>query len=198
VHVVDRKLPKGLAASVRSVDRKELRAELDQLVTRISQTVDERRRNGEYPIGLEEELDRHYREQVHHRRATDVDTGGLLDAMRHVSDTRPFDYAQIATTSGFPGGSAVHKGVGKLVGRQTLGALQQVQAWRSSIEAALQQVVTTVDALADHEHTQLAESVSAVLDRIAVLDQFEILLLELERRVDGLEQRLGVGHTPPA
>lgn len=169
------------------MDERDLRTELDEVAHRINDTVEERRRSGEYPLGLEHELDRHFRQLVNRRRATDIDTAGLRATVEHAVGLPRFDPSSIATSSGTPVGSAIHKSVAKVVGRQTLGALQQVQAWRDGLDDALRVLVVVAEQIADHDHPQLAESVSAVLDRVAVLDQIEVMVLDLERRTSALE-----------
>ena len=91
--------------------------------------VEERRRAGEYPPGLEQELDAHFQRIVSLRggRSTFRER---LDAVDETTDAFAAD--AIPLRSRVPGGSFLHRIVAKVVRRQTEGVIAQVQATRAA------------------------------------------------------------------
>jgi hypothetical protein len=118
------------------------------LVEQLRARVEERRRSGYYPPGLEEDLTTHARRMLHHH--TRVRPNPDLQArLQEVAAALPFDAGRIPAASGVPGGELVHKSMAKLVSRQTQGALQEVEAFARPVRDALAAIVDAFEGLAE-------------------------------------------------
>jgi hypothetical protein len=144
--------------------------DLDALVAELRVKVEERRRRGEYPPGLEEDLAAHFRRLLGRRiePPREVDIRGPLD---RIGQTLPLGPERIPAASRLPAGQAVHQVVAKLVGRQTQGILDQVQAFADPVHQALVALATALDDLSREVREDLAVQVAAVLERQAAQER---------------------------
>ena len=144
--------------------------DVDDLVTQLRARVEARRRAGDYPAGLEEELSAHFHRILHQRREPRPlpDLEGPLQAARRAL---PLQASRIPVESGLPGGEVVHKAVGRVVGRQTQGTLQQVQAFAQPVYAVLEALTAAVEELHRVVHADIAQSLDALYDRLAALER---------------------------
>ena len=155
------------------------------LQERLRRQVEERRRRGEYPPGLEEQLDRHYLQIL---RGFDRQTGPLadihssLERLRHLSVVDP---GRIETWSRNPLKRFLHRLIGKLTIRQTRGVLAQMQDHYSALDDMLSAVV---DHLAASEDTGHISHLPQATGR-ASLDSDRRLAAALDR-LSGCEDRL--------
>ena len=144
------------------------KADLDTLVSELRAKVEDRRRAGEYPPGLEEDLAARFRRLLLSQRSEpprEVDVRGPLD---RIGTTLPLGPERIPADSRLPAGQAVHQAVAKLVGRQTQGILEQVQAFADPVHEALAALATALEDLSREVREDLAVQVAAVLERQAV------------------------------
>jgi hypothetical protein len=131
--------------------------DVDALVAQLQAKVEERRRSGFYPPGLEEDMATHARRMLHHH--TKVRPEPDLHAhLREVEAAFPFDAGRIPAVSGVPGGELIHKSVAKVVSRQTQGALAEVEGFARPVRDALAAIVDAFE--------NLAESVRADIDAL--------------------------------
>ena len=129
--------------------------DVDALVAQLQAKVEERRRAGFYPPGLEDDLTTHARRMLHHHTRTPPEPD-LRAHLREVEAALPFDAGRIPAVSGVPGGELIHKSVAKIVSRQTSGALAEVESFARPVRDALVAIVDTLEGL--------MESVRADLD----------------------------------
>jgi hypothetical protein len=122
--------------------------DIDALVAQLRLKVEERRRSGYYPPGLEEDMTAHARRMLHHHTRTRP-RPDLQARLHEVAGALPFDAGRIPAASSVPGGELVHKGVAKLVSRQTQGALQEVEAFARPVRDALAAIVEALEGLAE-------------------------------------------------
>src|SRR5437763_1545788 len=101
------------------------RPDVDALVARLRAKVEQRRQQGVYPPGLEDELDQHFRRIAAHRVIPDF--SAVEQALAAMEAKATFSVGRIATASGVPGGQLVHRLLAKALRRQTEGILAQVQ-----------------------------------------------------------------------
>lgn len=152
------------------------------LQERLRQKVEERRQRGEYPPGLEEQLDRHYLQIL---RGFDRQTGPLadihssLERLRHLSVVDP---RRIETWSPNPLKRLLHRLIGKLTIRQTRGVLAQMQDHFSALDDMLSAVV-------NHLALTPAGGSASDLPIAAGLDMDRRLAAALDR-LSGCEDRL--------
>lgn len=155
---------------------------VDDLVARLRERVDERRRAGEYPEGLEADLDLHF----HHIAVRGVRDrlARLREAFAEADATgRRVGAEHIPTTSERRGGELVHRTVAAVVRRQVEGALDQVREYADALaEAHRAQLLA---------HADLAGTVDDIRDLLASADDAPddtaSALASLAARVDALE-----------
>jgi hypothetical protein len=131
--------------------------DVDALVAQLQAKVEERRRSGFYPPGLEEDMTVHTRRMLHHHTRTRSEPD-LRAHLRQVEASLPFDAGGIPAVSGVPGGELIHKGVAKVVSRQTQGALAEVEGFARPVRDALAAIVEALE--------NLTESVRADIDAL--------------------------------
>ena len=146
----------------------DLGPDMDEVIAQLRERVERRRQAGEYPEGLEDDLDRHFKRILAHRATPEH--GKLRERVREFGELS-FERDAIATDSGVPGGAALHALVAKAVARQTEGILQQVRRLADATEAALQAVVASLEDPYGHVHADLVDQLDAVLDRLAAFEK---------------------------
>lgn len=142
--------------------------DMDEVIAQLQDRVERRRQAGEYPAGLEDDLDRHFKRILAHRATPDH--GKLRERVRELGELS-FERDAIAIDSGMPGGAALHGLIAKAVARQTEGILQQVRRLADATEAALQAVVASLEDPYGHVHADLVDQLDAVLDRLAAFEK---------------------------
>ena len=154
--------------------------DVETLVAQLQVKVEERRKAGFYPPGLEDDLSAHARRVLQLRHAAESDPD-LRAHLRNVDEALPFDASRIPAVSGVPGGEMVHKAVAKVVSRQTSGALAEVEAFARPVRDAL---VAVVDALEGFMESVRAD-LGALYERQAV--QERALVAATGRAPDGVK-----------
>ncbi|GAC1318980.1 MAG: hypothetical protein NVSMB12_18120 [Acidimicrobiales bacterium] len=162
---------------------------IDPLIEELRSRVAERRRAGFYPEGLEDELDAHFRRIVAHRRVSDL---ASLRSSLEVLDVRgAFGMDRISLGTTVPGGEKLHRGVGKLVARQTQGILEQVQEFADVVREALGKIADALEDPYGHVHTDIVGQLDAVWERLAAWERGPVdsaaAVADLRRRVEALE-----------
>ena len=142
--------------------------DLDQVLAEVLDAASQARASGVYPDGLEEQLQSDFARQLRRddprdRIATLRHELALLDAARGMARRN------VATSSSMPGGSAMHKAIGKAVGRQVDGVYEQLDGYTSQLMAVLANVIDAVDDPKAHVHSDLIYELNALEDRVAEL-----------------------------
>jgi hypothetical protein len=140
--------------------------DVDALVAQLQAKVEERRRAGFYPPGLEEDMTTHARRMLHHHTRTRPEPD-LRFHLREVEAALPFDAGRIPAVSGVPGGELIHKSVAKVVSRQTSGALAEVESFARPVRDALVAIVDTLEGLMESVRSDL----DALYDRQAAQER---------------------------
>lgn len=162
--------------------------DLDAVLERLRARVEERRRAGLYPPGLEDALDEHFRRIVAFRAAHDH-----LDLRERIAalDARSRFTAEVGEVqSRVPGGRVLHQAAAKATSRQTQAVIDQVQRYADGLREVL---VAVADGMEDpaHVHADLVDSLDAVLERLAAIERrttaAEAALEALTDRVARLE-----------
>lgn len=138
------------------------------LLERLRASVIERRASGQYPPGLEADLDAHFQRIVASRRQAPALAAlrRQIEAARRASHFSP---DRIPTSTRLPGGSALHKGLSRLFLRQAYGILLQVQEFADRTLEALDAVAVVAERPDNHEHVQLIEQIDAHSEALAAL-----------------------------
>jgi hypothetical protein len=167
------------------------RIDVDMLVAELQERVDERRRDGQYPPGLEAELGDHFRRIVRFR-PTQLSFRDHLDDIRETMD---FDVDRIPTRSQIPGGRLAHRVVGKAVARQTRGVLIQLEEYAVAVQEALESVADPLESVTRSGDTGVTQQLDALhtmlAEQRAVLNELTATVAELERRITSDERTAG-------
>jgi hypothetical protein len=164
--------------------------DIDELVASLRQRIDDRRREGLYPVGLETQLERHFRQIMADLDRPEPDVPAVWDAVNRVQEIPGFSAERITMTSRLPGGQSLHTIAGKVVSRQTIGVLQQVQQFASAVQLALIQLAKAVEIEAGVRQRIMEDTIAGVLDRLAVIDELVALARDLDGRLHRLEEAI--------
>lgn len=163
-----------------------VQAALSRIQTRIS----ERRAAGDYPVGLEAELDRHYRQVSDTLHGTSAALRDATAAVHRVGAASGFAAERISYASRAPAGAVAHRVVGKATMRQTQGVLQQVQEFSAATRDALEACLEALREQAVHSHPQLERRLAYLVDKLGDFESARDELVSLEARVAALEAKL--------
>ncbi len=162
---------------------------VDELVTALRARVAQRQADGDYPDGLEDDLDAHFRRIATHRQGRTYDH--LHDALDAVHEATDLGQHRIPHESNKLGGDAVHRVIAKAVSRQSQGTLQQVKTFADAVEAALRLLVVTAEEPAQHSHVELLSYLDSLDERLTAIEHAplgrERLIQVLRDRIDALE-----------
>jgi O-antigen chain-terminating methyltransferase len=142
--------------------------DVDALVEQLRAKVEQRRSEGVYPPGFEDDLDAHFRRIVAHRVTTDYN---VHDKLAELEQLLPLKSDRIPLDSRMPGGTALHKTVAKVVSRQTQGILEQVQLFASSTLEVLRAVTAALEDPSAHLHADLVGQIDVVFERLSAYDR---------------------------
>ena len=188
----------GLAAAHPRVaalvaDEEEGSPAYDDLLTELRHRVEQRRRAGEYPDGLEGDLDRHFR-RIQGMQGGHVTSEQLAEAVETVRAASHFDRGRIEGESRIPGGELAHRAVSKAVGRQIDGVLEQLREYSDTVRDALALLTDAVDDPPRHVHPDLLGILYALDEQLAAIERRLVLdddpYQALVARLDDLESRL--------
>lgn len=143
-------------------------ASTDELVAELRRRVEERRNAGDYPDGLEDELDSRFR-RIASQQVGDIEA--VRVSLLHLESTLGFAVARIPTQSEQPGGELAHKVMRKAFGRQTQGIIEQVRPFAEAVRDALRALAAVLETPGTHEHADLEGRLETVLERMAALER---------------------------
>jgi hypothetical protein len=166
--------------SVTSVD---LEAILESLSARIAA----RRAAGDYPEGLERQLEAEFTAMLRAIDRHEIDTAHLDHLVAATGEAAHDVHAAPASTSRIPGGGFVHETTARVVRRHTDDLAATVRTFGWTVHAALHEIRRLFDAQRSADERQLLDVLSGVLDRLAVLDHLVEISRDLEARVSALE-----------
>lgn len=161
--------------------------DVDELVRTLQARVAQRRAAGEYPPGLEEQLEAEFEQIMKAVHRHELDTDELRRRVDVVGEATSYVSAEPRLESRVPGGSTVHTAAARLVRRHTSTLAESVRGMGNEITRALQEVQRLIEAQREADQRQLADVVASVIDRIALLDHLADAVIVLEQRVDSLE-----------
>ena len=164
---------------------------IDDLVAQLKVRVARRRELEEYPPGLEEDLDAHFRRIAAHRQRRSY--AHLTEAIDTVDEANDFKLEHIEVDSKVLGGDTVHRLVAKAVARQTQGVLLQVAKYADAVEEALRRIVADIQEPAQHVHIDLHSHIDTVNDRLSAIEREargpDHVIQALRERIERLEAR---------
>lgn len=143
--------------------------DVEALVDEIRARVEQRKRDGQYPAELVEDLDWHFRRVTDHRGGPDLHMLRVrVDQLEHVAN---FSSDRIPLQSGMPGGAKLHGAVAKVVSRQTNGILMQMQQFADAVVAALRLVLAETEGPHSHVHADLISRIDALFEHVAAWER---------------------------
>ena len=162
-------------------------AGVDEIVDVLRHRVAARRAAGDYPVGLEEQLEAEFRYIMSVQAEASRRSSGLTGALGTVERSIAAIKAEGETASRLPGGSAVHAVASRLVARHTGQLAEATRAFGLDVLDAMREIGRLIDDRSTAGDRRLEDAVAAVIDRLAVVDHLSNAVLELERRVGALE-----------
>ncbi len=160
---------------------------VEDIMKEIQARVAERRAAGDYPIGLEAELEAEFDAilEMTHRGQDRIEVleqhiTNLEEAIKKISGRTP-------VRSRVPGGRLIHRTLAALTRRQVVGLSAQVKAADQEVLATLRTIVAQLEEQRLSDDRAMNKLANAVLDRVVVVDQLASSLVELERRLDKLQ-----------
>ena len=154
--------------------------DLDKLLATLRDRIDQRRQAGLYPVGLEAELDEHFGRLADARPPSAAFLLDQLDEARGQIQRASIGGAAVPTDSRVPGGSLVHKAVGKAVARHVQGLVEQTQQHAAAIDQAVRIIADVASVLADAYDTRVLQQ----------LDDLQVLLAQEKQQLNGIASRL--------
>lgn len=138
--------------------------DIDAIVEELRERVEDRRRRGVYPEGLEEDMAAHFERVIQFRARSEADLPALLSA---VWETLPFSVDRISTESGRAGVERIHRAVERLVARQIEGVLSQTQDNAVAVHHALGGLNDWVLTLVRQMEQSYVRQIDALYEQIA-------------------------------
>ncbi len=161
--------------------------DVDEIVATLRERIADRRAAGDYPIGLEQQLESEFQGMLRAIDRHEIDTeklGALVQSVIVAAHEMRLD---AATDSRVPGGSTAHYATARVVSRHITPLAESVRDLGVSVAEALDEVRRLVQAQSAADERQLLDVLAGVMDRLAVIDHLVELTTDLERRVTQLE-----------
>jgi hypothetical protein len=140
--------------------------DVDSVMRELERRVATRRANGDYPPGLEEQLEAEFERimaAVHRPEVESTELQRRIDSVRDRTSSRPSVFGSVLKIR------STDDGLG------------------TAVVSTLDEVRRLFDAQRKADERQLHEVVAALLDRAALVDHLAQVVLDLERRVGQLE-----------
>ena len=175
-----------------AVDEPAAPVDLDAVLTQLKERVAERRAAGEYPEALEAQLAEHFQRVVGHRRPeAKPEEAYLNELVAQLWDRSRFGLHRVSYDSSLPGGEALHRTIGKVVARQNIGVIEQLQHYANLINEMLRILAHLAQEPPYHFHDDLWRHLDAMLERMADAERAEaggpLAVAALVERVAALE-----------
>ena len=160
---------------------------VDDLVVQLQQRVVERRAAGDYPPGLEQQLEAHFTQMLRQLHEKHSATDELRSRIDHVGGVIGSLNVEVGRESTVPGVGAVHGVAGAMIRRHTQHVVGQVGALGSAMQAALVEVRAVLEQQRHSDDREVTMLLAAVMDRLAVVDHLAELVVDFEERLRRLE-----------
>ncbi len=161
--------------------------DLERLIDDLKRRLEERRKAGLYPPGLEEQMDEHARQFAAHRVARPDPLPRLRDAVVDVGEKRNIHRVDIEPTSSAPLGSQLHRALDRSQSRHLDPVIRQLWVFAAAVTEALERSVTVLEQ-PPHDYAAVLEQLDAVLERIAALEAGASLGGALGSLIDRIER----------
>ena len=162
--------------------------EIEQMMADIQDTIGRRRAAGEYPAGLEQELEAEFASILALTHRGEADRADALELLlQEAKRCAPEVSGLTPTSSRVPFLNILHKIMRRLIARQTKGLAAQQRAVNDQLIAMLEHLVADARGREDADSRMVAKLSKHVLDRVAVVDHLYFIVAELETRLRKFE-----------
>lgn len=160
-------------------------------ITELQKRVRERRAAGDYPLGLEAQLQEEFKNilETTHRGHRSINHLEVRMHMARESITRIQGVAGVK--SRVPAGSLFHRVIRRLVRRHVSQLANETRIALKRIEFVLEEFETLIKQQQSNDERLVNQTLSGVLDKLAIVDTLSEMVIELESRVyrDGDEEK---------
>lgn len=162
---------------------------VDQIVDEIQAAVAERRASGDYPIGLEQQLEEFFEGMMRDLHERDIVSKGLDAAIQRINHIVRHFSVEVPSESRVPGLGLVHRIFAKLSRRHTQNVATQVVQLGDALLDALTEVLDLAERIYEHDDRQITRTLTAVRDHLAVVEHLSQITVDIEVRLRALEAR---------
>lgn len=155
----------------------------NDIINTLKARVEQRRHEGKYPVGLEEQLEAEFKaimDVVH--RGDDV-LGSVEALLVQCKSELEKLTNPVSSTSRIPGLGIVHWLIGKLVGRQTSAVTIRVRAALETQQQVLELLLRQLKIQQGTDVRVLNQLSHAMLDRLMMIDVLAQSVVELEHKI---------------
>lgn len=162
---------------------------IDDITREIQTEVGYRRSIGDYPIGLEQQLEQYFADMMRSLHERDLATAPMVDALLHLNHHLHTFSIDIPTSSRVPGIRLLHKIFAKLNRRHSQNLADQIHHVGQAVMTIHQEFLELTNQIYEHDARESARVLSSVKDQFAVVDHLAHLSVEIEERLRKLEER---------
>ena len=161
------------------------------LITELQKRVRERRAAGDYPAGLEAQLQEEFKNILETTHRGHRSINHLESRMHMVRESITRIQGVAGVKSRIPAGSLFHRVIRRLVRRHVSQLANETRIAMKRIESVLEEFETLIKQQQSNDERLLNQTLSGVLDKLAVVDTLSEMVVELESRVyrDGDEEK---------
>lgn len=162
--------------------------EIERIMAGIQDTISRRRAAGEYPAGLEQELEAEFASILALTQRGEADRADSLEELlQEVRELAPQVSGLTPTSSRVPFLNIFHRIVRRVIARQTRGLASQQRAVNDRMIAMLEHLLDDARNRENADRRMVANLSKHVLDRVAVIDHLYFVVAELETKLRKLE-----------
>lgn len=162
---------------------------IDDICLEIQADVEYRRSVGDYPIGLEQQLERYFADMMRSLHERDLATKPMADAilqLNHWVNTFSID---IPPSSRLPGMTVVHNLFAKLSRRHIQNLADQIYQIGQCVLTIQKEFVDLATQIYEHDDREQARVLSSVSDQLAVVEHLSHMALDFDERLRKIERR---------
>ena len=163
----------------------------ESIITELQKRVRERRAAGDYPLGLEAQLQEEFKNILETTHRGHRSINHLESRMHMVRESITRIQGVAGVKSRIPAGSLFHRVIRRLVRRHVSQLANETRFAMKRIESVLQEFETLIKQQQSNDERLLNQTLSGVLDKLAVVDKLSETVVELESQVyrDGDEEK---------
>ena len=163
----------------------------DGLILELQKRVRERRAAGDYPLGLEAQLEEEFKNILETTHRGHRSINHLEVRMHMLRESISHIHGMGGVKSRIPAGSFFHRIIRRLVRRHISQLAKETREALSRVEFVLEEFETLIKQQQSQDERLLNQTLSGVLDKLAVVDTLSEIVVELESRVyrDGDEEK---------